>query len=122
MERIRLKGEDFDRIILNPSKDKCPICETPLKNVYFTWRILHGEAMSSCCGAVYQIKSYWVDKNKYPEEYEFAKSLDNPEKILFKINEEWIEPLKQAIKKTGIKNIHYPDVFELAKEIRGHGR
>ncbi len=116
MERIRVNGED--RLILNHIKDKCPICGTPLKEAEFMWRLFHGEAKSSCCGAIYQLKSYWVDKNKHPEEYEFSESLDNPAKIWFKIDEEWINPLKQAMKETGIKNIHNDEVFDLAQKIK----
>jgi len=116
MDKIRLKGEDFDRIVLNPKKDNCLLCGEKLSGVGFTWNLFHGEASSSCCGADYQLKSWWVDKEKYPEIYEFSESLDNPDRIFFKIAEKWLEPLRKAMSELGLKNIRDTGVIELAKK------
>lgn len=117
MKKIRLKNEDFERIVVNPKKDECPLCGMKLDQVGFTWNLFHGEAKSSCCGADYQLKSWWVDKEKYPEVYEFSESLDNPERIFFKIAEKWIMPLKKAMKELNATNIRHEGVLKLAEAL-----
>jgi len=74
MKKIILKGEDFYRVVLDKSKDNCPICSEPLTKHYFTWQIFHGEAKANC-GAYFQLMSYGVDKDKHPEQHKYAGTL-----------------------------------------------
>jgi len=116
MKKIKL-SDGIERTILNIS-DNCPICGTPLKEVSFRWRMFHGEAESSCCHAIYQIKSWYVDPDKYAQDIvEFSNSLDNPDIIYFKIPDEWIKPLKETLKKTGKRYISDDEVYELAEKL-----
>jgi len=116
MIKLKLKDDDFYRIIVNPKKDKCPICGTALKDVGFTWNIMHGEATASCCGAIYQIKSWWVDEEKEPELHKFAESLDSPDRIYLKIKDYWIKPLQKAMSELNTKRLNN-DVYQLAEQI-----
>ena len=117
MEIIKL-SDNVERLILNISEDNCPICNTPLKEVGFSWNIMHGEASSSCCGATYQIKSWYVDPEKNNQDIiDFSNSLDNPDIILFKILNEWIEPIQKAREILNEKYINN-NVAMKAKEIK----
>lgn len=120
MKKEQISTEDFTRWICNPKEDDCPICGTPLKDVGFRWNILHGEASASCCHADYQLKSLHVDSEKDPtgEKKRYYESLDQPDRIEFKINSEWIEPIRQAMKELGANYIDDTGVYERAKEIK----
>ena len=105
METKKL-SDGITRIVLERDKDSCPICETPLTEVGFSWRLIHGEAESSCCGAIYQIKDWYVDPSKYGKDIiAFSRSLADLNLVQLKIAQEWIEPLREAIKQTGIQNV-----------------
>lgn len=112
----QIKREQVEKFVVNPQTDKCLICGTPIKDGIFSWRIFHGEAGLSCCGADYQIKSYYVDEKEDPIGHEFAESLDDPTRIWFKIEEKWIEPLKRALKETGETNVRKDVVIAKAEE------
>ena len=77
------------------------------------WNMFHGEATSSCCGAVYQLKDYHIEN---PNEGE-QKLLDllSGEYIEFNIKNEWVEPLRKAIKETGKTDINDDEVMSLAQ-------
>ena len=109
-----VNGEEH--LILNPKTENCPLCDTPLKEVCWSWNMFHGEATSSCCQMVCQIKSYHVDEARV-EERAFAESLDNPERIEFCIDKKWIEPIREGFSKTGVKNCKDKEVYEIAKEV-----
>ncbi len=96
--------------------DNCPICGTPVKDMVFTWNMAHGEATSSCCGAVYQIKDYYIEKPT-KQEKECLKLLREGY-IEFLIREDWVEPLKKAINSIGIKNIHNDIIINIARSIK----
>lgn len=119
MQKIKLKCENFERTVCNPEEDNCPMCGTPLKEVSFSWNILHGEARSSCCHSDYQLKSLHVDPEKDPtgEKRTYYESLDRPDRIEFKIDPTWIEPVRQAMKELGASYIDSQGVYERAREI-----
>ena len=106
-----------ERLILNPMRDACPLCETLLSEVAWGWRMFHGEAEGTCCGVICQIKSYHVDESKQ-EQRAFAESLDDPERIELNISKEWIEPLNKAMKELDIKDISSGEVQNRAKELK----
>lgn len=109
-----VNGEE--RIILDPKIDTCPLCETPLTKIRWSWRQFHGSASSDCCGMVCQIKSYYVDPKKDLEGHAFAKSLDEYDRIEFDVQKKFIEPLNKAIKELGIKDINNEQVYKKALE------
>lgn len=116
METVKL-SDGIERLIINPEKDKCPICETDMKDVHFRWQIFHGEGESSCCHTLYQLKSWYVDPDKNKQDIiDFSNSLNKPDRIYMKIDNEWIEPIKEALNKTGSKYIN--DCLDLALEIK----
>ena len=102
--------------ILLDKQDVCPICGTPRNNMRFSWRIFHGEANSSCCGAIYQIKDYYIE-NPTDEEKKLLTMLAG-EYIEFNIQPDYIEPLKQALNATGKHSIVDEDVVKLALHIK----
>jgi hypothetical protein len=72
MKKLIVNGNE--RLLLDAENDNCPICNTPLNQVYFTWGVFHGEARSSCCKALFQIKDYCI-KNPTDEEKELLAAL-----------------------------------------------
>ena len=120
MAKIKLNCENFERTVVDPQKDVCPMCETPLKGVGFSWNLLHGEATASCCHSDYQMKSLHVDPEKDPtgEKKAYYDSLDSPERIEFKIDPEWVAPVRQAMKELGSSYIDGNGVYKRAKEIK----
>lgn len=116
MKKVKL-SDGRERIVLDTKKDNCPICDTPLKNVAYRWQMFHGEAEADCCGAIFQIKSWYVDPKKYAQDIvDFSNSLNEPNKVYLKIGNDWIEPIKAAIKELGISNIHQDEVYDIAKK------
>ena len=69
-------GKETEHLLLDKTKDDCPICEKPLLNTMGTWNIFHGEVSAQCCGAPYQTKDYWVDPEKTDGYDEFFKKLN----------------------------------------------
>lgn len=120
MIKEKLSTEDFERWVCNPQEDNCPQCGKPLKDVGFSWNILHGEASSSCCHSDYQMKSLHIDPDKDPtgEKRKYYESLDSPDRIEFKTDREWIEPIRQAMKELGAYYIDDKGVYKRAKEIK----
>ncbi len=106
--------KEFNMILKD---EPCPICGKPLG--YFTWNMFHGEVTSHCCGAILQIKDFYVDED-YSEEYRnFVASIGKDEVgYRFEIAEEWIPYLKRAIVETEIYDIHNKKVFELANQYK----
>ena len=111
---IELIVKDKKHLLLD-KQDKCPICDTPRESMRFSWRLFHGEATSSCCGAIYQIKDFHIE-NPTDEEKKHLEMLAG-DFIEFKIKPEWIEPLKQALQKLGKRNINDEGVIELAESM-----
>jgi hypothetical protein len=120
MTKVKLQGEDFERLVCNPEEDNCPICNTPLADVGFEWNILHGEARSLCCHADYQLKGLHADPKKDPtgEKQRYYDSLNTSDRIEFKIDTEWILPIRQAMQELNARHIDDPGVYKRAKEIR----
>ena len=109
-------GSEHEKLIVNPQEDNCPLCDTPLKEVGFSWQIFHGEAKSSCCGNIFQIKSYHVDEEKYGKEAkDFAESLDKPERIQSKIYGEYLVAYKKAFEELNIRQVSDKQVQERVK-------
>jgi len=104
---------DGNKHVLLNKDDKCPICETGRNDMYFSWNLAHGEATSSCCGSIYQIKSYY-EENASEEKKKLLKMLDDGY-IDFAIREEWIEPIKKAMKEKNASNINDDGVLRLAE-------
>lgn len=119
LEKIKYKdGSEREKLVLNPEEDNCPLCDTPLKNVGFTWAIFHGEAKSSCCGNIFQLKSYSVDEEKQGKEaVDFAESLDKPERIQCKIDGEYLTAYKKAFEELGVKQVSNEDVQKRVGEL-----
>ncbi len=119
MKNIKL-SDGSNRLVFDLKKDSCPICKTPFNNgTYFSWRMFHGEASSSCCGAIYQMKGWYADPKKNKQDIiDFSDSLDNKNLIWLKIGEDWIKPLQKAISKINIQNIHNENVYEMAKKLK----
>jgi|SRR3990167_1497272 len=113
-EIIKYKdGSEHENLIVNPKEDNCPLCDKPLKDVGFSWQIFHGEAKASCCGNIFQIKSYYVDEEKYGKEAkDFAESLDKPERIQSKIDGKYLEAYKKAFEELGIKEVSNPAIHK----------
>lgn len=99
--------------ILLSKDDKCPICQTAVKDMAFSWGMFHGEADSSCCGATYQIKDFHIESPS-DEQQQYLEYLKNGY-IDFKIKHEWVEPLQIALKEVGATNIKREDVLEAAE-------
>ncbi len=111
---IELIVKDKKHLLLD-KQDKCPICDTPRNKMCFSWRIFHGEADSSCCGAIYQIKDFYIE-NPTDEEKKLLEMLAG-DFIELSIKLDWVEPLKQALKETGKRNINDEGVIELAQSL-----
>src|SRR3990167_6060598 len=101
--------------LLLDKQDKCLICDTPRDKMCFSWRMFHGAAESSCCGAIYQLKDYYID-NPTDEEKKFLEMLAG-DYIEFSIKFDLIEPLKQALKESGKRDINDEGVIELAQQL-----
>ena len=99
--------------------DKCPLCLTPLKDVNFTWNLLHGNAKANCCGTDFQLKDCFIG-NPTKEEELYIKMFDG-EYIEGDIKDEWILPIRKAMievaRKTGYKFLS-DAVLKRAKEIK----
>jgi len=119
IEKIKTKtGKTEEHIILNPKKDKCPICDTPLNEVRYKWQMFHGEGQANCCGASYQLKSYYVDIEKVGQKKkDFAESLDSPNRIELNLDMNMIKPIRQAILELGVTFIQTREVADRAREI-----
>lgn len=100
---MRILHVNNNKRLLLGAADACPICDTPRTEMIFTWNLRHGEATSNCCGAIYQIKDYYID-DPSEEQQELLKCLKG-EFIEFCIKEEWISPIRQSLKETGKKTI-----------------
>ncbi len=113
-------GSTHNKIVVDPKADSCPICDTPLSTVSFSWNIFHGEASASCCGAPYQLKSYYVDEQERGKEAaDFAESLDAPDRIQCKIDGKYLNAYRQALKELGENNINSDAVYKRTAEILG---
>jgi len=104
---------DGNKHVLLGKDDTCPICEASRNEMGFSWNIAHGEATSSCCGSIYQLKGYYA-KDASDEKKELLKMLDG-EYIECTIKEEWIEPIKKAMKEKNASNINDDGVLKLAE-------
>jgi len=110
MEIIIVNG--CEKLIVHKDEE-CPICGSLLKDVAFTWRMFHGEAYSSCCQAIYQIKDFYIE-NPTKEQKNFLAMLAG-DYYQLKIYSHWIEPLKKAMKQ--LKSNYLSDaVIHLAGE------
>lgn len=112
MKKLTVNGKEH---ILLSSEDECPICASKCNEMVFSWNMFHGQATSSCCGAVFQLKDYYIE-NPTDEEKELLEALRG-DFIEFSIKNEWVGPLKKAIQNTGIIDINNDDVIEEAKTI-----
>ncbi len=104
---------DGKKHLLLGKDDKCPICNAGRDKMFFTWNLAHGEATSSCCDSVFQIKGYYVKDASY-EKKALLEMLD-AEYIEFIIREEWIEPIKKAMKEKNASSINDDGVLALAE-------
>lgn len=118
-EIIKYKdGSEVEKLIVNPEEDNCPLCDKPLKDVGFSWQIFHGEAKASCCGNIFQLKSYYVDEEKYGKEAkDFAESLDKPDRIQCKIDGKYLEAYKKAFEELGIAEVSNKEVHKMVGEL-----
>lgn len=110
------KGKEREHRLLDKRTESCPICETPLKDFNGHWNMFHGSMSSSCCGASYQVKDYSPPDDGENFE-ELFRWLNDPNYVELTIKSEWVEPLHQAIKQTGIKDIRNERVDMVANEI-----
>ncbi len=106
---IKMMVDGKERKLLE-TKDPCVICGKALGSVNFDWTICHGIANASCCGAQYQMKSQHHDKpsaemqalqDKLNEKFKKGGT----DYILSCTKEDWIEPLKRALKETEMTKI-----------------
>jgi hypothetical protein len=111
MKRITIFGEEY---FLLDQNDVCPICGAARKQMRFQWRMFHGEVNSSCCGAIYQVKGFYIE-NPTKEEQKLLEALRNGF-IWLKIPSQWIDPLKQAVEQTG-KNIDSEQVKQAVEQM-----
>src|SRR3990167_149289 len=118
-EKVKYKdGEVRERLIVNPKEDNCPLCGTSLSKVGFTWQTFHGEASASCCGNIFQTKSYYVDEEKYGKEAkDFAESLDEPDRMQAKIDGKYLEAHKQAFEELGIRQVNDKQIHARVSEM-----
>lgn len=116
MEKVIVDGKE--RTLLNQETDNCPICDTPLKNVSYSWNMLHGNAKASCCGIDYQIKDLYVSPEKSKERIAFNERLKESGIIELSCMPDWIEPIRQAMKQSGIKKVN-DEVINIAEKIKG---
>lgn len=91
-------GKETEHLLLDKSKDVCPICETPLEHTMGTWNIFHGEVSAQCCGAPYQTKDYYVDPEKSEGYDKFFEQLNKPGIWSLSIPQEWVKPYNLALK------------------------
>lgn len=115
MEKLEFNG--VETILLDKTKDNCPICDTPLRDVRWTWNIFHGSARASCCGVDYQLKDYYID-NPNEEQQQHMDRLREPNTIQISVYEKYFETLKKAMKDTGSDTVN-DDVIKRAIEM-GH--
>jgi hypothetical protein len=111
-----IKVDGTTQRLVNSQKDNCLICEQPLKDSFFSWNIFHGEVSSSCCGAPYQTKDFGVDASKKEAYKKYFAELNKPSIMSLSVAEDWIEPLKQAMKELGATELSN-EVREKAKAI-----
>lgn len=117
---VKTKNGTDHYLILNPKKDKCPICDTKLTSVSFEWQMFHGSAKANCCGAPYQLKSYHADVNKVGQEMmDYIDSLNSPERIELSLDIDMIEPIRQACKELDVIYIQTQAVADRARQILG---
>ena len=99
--------------ILLDKNEPCTICNSSRDKMFFSWNMFHGEATSSCCGAIYQLKDYYIDKPT-EEQVDYLKLLAR-DYIELSIKQEYIEPLQRAMKELSAKNINEEGVIKLAE-------
>lgn len=113
MIELTVKGKKH---LLLDKQDKCPICDAPRDTMrFYDSENFHGEAESSCCGAIYQLKDYYIE-NPTDEEKKLLELLAD-DYIEFSISPDWIEPLKQALRETGAYNINGYGVVDVANRL-----
>lgn len=130
-ERVKKRnGQEKEHWIFNPHSDDCPICGTRLREVTFLESALNGEHEASCCHAHFQIASHEELlrtqhnpaeeerlRRMFPddfenmilsdEEWDFVKTLDHPNRILFIWgNYDNIPIVQQAMRETGERYIY----------------
>ena len=119
MEIVKIKTNKGERKFIKIYKDeKCPLCGGKLGN--FTWNTFHGEVSSnSCCRVPIQIKDYYIEENE-PKEYH--KLVDNigSDYYLVNIGVKYLEPLKKAMKETGIYDCTSRELAKRVDEILEH--
>lgn len=115
----KYKGKETEHLLLDRTKDNCPICEHPLARTMGTWNIFHGEVTAQCCGAPYQTKDYYVDPEKSEGYKEFFEELNKPNVWSISIPQEWIKPYNVAFKELGVDRIT-KEVTQRAEEIKAN--
>lgn len=111
-------GKEYKHLLLNKRTDNCPLCDEPLKHFSGSWNMFHGEVSSSCCGAPYQTKDYYVDPEKSEGYEKYFKELNKPHYLSLSVADEWIEPIRKAFAETGIKSIKDNSVIDIAKNYK----
>lgn len=104
--------------LVDKNLDNCPVCAQPLKDTWGSWNMMHGEMKISCCGAPYQVKDYYVDDTKQAAYADYFRELNKPGIMSLSVDTEYIEPLKQAMKELGVRNVNDDSVYRRAIEIK----
>ena len=114
MEILEFDGREV--ILLDKTKDNCPICDTPLKDVRWTWNVFHGSAYSSCCHTDYQLKDYYID-NPNEEQQQHMDRLKETNTIEISVYEKYFEPIKKAMKDIGSDVVNDDVIDRMARGV-----
>lgn len=96
---IQITYDNKTHLLLD-KKDKCPICDTDIHLISFIQQF-QKPTISSCCGAAYHIKciiNEWSLEYMSDDEKKMMEMINSGDYILFNIELEWIEPIKQTLK------------------------
>jgi transcription elongation factor Elf1 len=109
------EGNKTNHIILEEN-DKCYVCGCDRSSMCFSWNMFHGQATSSCCGASYQLKDYYIE-NPTDTEKEYLDLLKKSGNIDLSIDEKYLDAVKKIYDTGEYDNINDKGFVDKVMEI-----
>jgi hypothetical protein len=105
-------GDKQDRYLFDITKEKCPLCDTPLKNTWVKWNVFHGEVNRSCCNSPWQTKDFCPPEGEEENYQEYFDEVNKPEMSELKIEHDLWGKIREAFDAIGVKDCRNKEVYE----------
>ena len=109
----RKNGKENEVYLFNIRTDKCPLCDTLLKDTYGSWNMFHGEINRNCCNSSWQIKDFCPPDGEEENYKEFFKELNKPEYHSISVDKDLWEHIREAFKEIGVNDCKNKDVYNI---------